>query len=80
MLLTRNMPSTYDVVIGTPVLAARKGRVVDIDQGFIKGGNDPSLRANHVMILHEDGTLGMDSHFSANRTVCLLVNGSRPEH
>ena len=57
----------FDVPIGTPVLAARSGRVVDIDQNFTQGGNDPSLKANHVLILHEDGTLGIYSHFSANR-------------
>ena len=57
----------FDVPIGTPVLAARKGRVVDVDQNFTKGGNDPALKANHVLILHEDGTLGIYSHLSANR-------------
>lgn len=71
-ITTHNAPDSkyaidFDIANGTPVLAARKGRVVDIDQGFTKGGNDPSLRANHVMILHEDGTLGMYSHLSANR-------------
>lgn len=53
--------------IGTPLLAARKGRVVDIDQNFTEGGTDPLLKANHVMILHEDGTLGLYSHLAANR-------------
>lgn len=57
----------FDVPIGTPVLAAREGRVVDVDQSFTKGGNDPALKANHVLILHEDGTLGIYSHLSANR-------------
>lgn len=57
----------FDVPIGTPVLASRKGRVVDVDQNFTQSGRDPSLKANHVLILHEDGTLGMYSHFSANR-------------
>ncbi len=57
----------FSVPVGTPVLASRRGRVVDIDKDFIKGGRDPSLKANHVIILHDDGTLGMYSHFSANR-------------
>lgn len=57
----------FDVPIGTPVLAARKGVVVDIDQGYTAGGNDPKLKANHVMILQEDGTLAAYSHLSANR-------------
>jgi murein DD-endopeptidase MepM/ murein hydrolase activator NlpD len=57
----------FSIPVGTPVLAARKGRVVDVDKDFTKGGNDPALKANHVLILHEDGTLGMYSHFAANR-------------
>jgi murein DD-endopeptidase MepM/ murein hydrolase activator NlpD len=58
----------FDIPIGTPVVAARKGWVVDIDQGYTEGGNNPSLKANHVLILQEDGTLAMYSHLSANRT------------
>ena len=57
----------FVVPIGTPLVAARKGRVVDIDQNFTDGGTDPLLKANHVMILHEDGTLGLYSHLAANR-------------
>lgn len=55
----------FDVPIGTPVMAARNGVVVDIDQGYTAGGNDPKLKANHVVILHEDGTLGLYAHLSA---------------
>lgn len=55
----------FDVPICTPVLAARKGVVVDIDQGYTAGGNDPKLKANHVIILHGDGTLGLYAHLSA---------------
>ncbi len=55
----------FDVPIGTPVLAARSGVVVDIDQGYTAGGNDPKLKANHVLILHEDGTLGLYAHLRA---------------
>jgi murein DD-endopeptidase MepM/ murein hydrolase activator NlpD len=54
----------FDVPIGTPVLAARKGIVVDIEQGHTAGGNDPRLKANHVLILHEDGTLAVYSHLA----------------
>jgi hypothetical protein len=57
----------FSIPVGTPILAARKGRVVDVDRIFTKGGTDPTLKANHVLILHEDGTLGLYSHFSANR-------------
>lgn len=58
----------FDVPVGTPVLAARGGRVVDLEQGYTVGGNDPKLKANHVLILHEDGSLGIYSHLSPNRT------------
>lgn len=57
----------FDVPVGTPVVASRKGWVVDIDQGYTEGGNNPKLKANHVLILHEDGTLAVYSHLSANR-------------
>jgi murein DD-endopeptidase MepM/ murein hydrolase activator NlpD len=58
----------FIVPIGTPVLAARAGTVVDIDQRYTIGGKDPALKANHVLILHDDGTLGLYSHFSPNST------------
>lgn len=57
----------FIVPVGTPVLASRAGRVVDIDQEYTLGGNDPALKANHVLILHEDGTLGMYSHLAMHR-------------
>lgn len=56
----------FIVPTGTPVLAARKGIVVDIDQGYTEGGNDIRLKANHVLILHEDGTLALYSHLSSD--------------
>lgn len=62
----------FVVPIGTPVLAARKGVVVDVDQGYTEGGNDPKYKANHVLILHEDGTLATYAHFSANRVTVSL--------
>jgi len=57
----------FTVPVGTPILAARSGRVVDVDQGYREGGADPMLKANHVLILHEDGTLGLYSHLEQNR-------------
>lgn len=57
----------FTVPIGTPVLAARKGRVVEVDQDFTEGGPNPLLEANHVLILHEDGTLGLYGHLDTNR-------------
>lgn len=71
-IITHTTPASryavdFVVPIDTPLVAARKGRVVDIDQNFTDGGTDPLLKANHVMILHEDGTLGLYSHLAANR-------------
>jgi murein DD-endopeptidase MepM/ murein hydrolase activator NlpD len=56
----------FDVPIGTPILAARKGVVVDIDQDYTEGGNDSRFKANHVLILQEDGTLAVYSHLAHN--------------
>lgn len=71
-ITTHNNPASkyaidFTVPIGTPIVAARKGRVVDIDQNYSAGGADPLLKANHVLILHEDGTLGLYSHLAQNR-------------
>jgi hypothetical protein len=52
---------------GTPVLAARSGVVVDVQDGFHRGGLDPELlqRANLVAIAHADGTLASYGHLRA---------------
>ena len=61
--------STYavDIVmpVGTPIHAVRKGRVMDIEEDFNKGGTDFEKfadKANHVRILHEDGTMALYAH------------------
>lgn len=71
-ITTHNGPASkyavdFIVPVGTPIMAARKGRVVDIDQNYSEGGADPLLKANHVLMLHEDGTLGLYSHLEQNR-------------
>jgi murein DD-endopeptidase MepM/ murein hydrolase activator NlpD len=51
--------------VGTPVLAARDGTVMDIEEDFNDGGADREKfldRANHVRILHEDGTMTVYAH------------------
>jgi murein DD-endopeptidase MepM/ murein hydrolase activator NlpD len=52
---------------GTPVLAARSGIVVDVQDGFLRGGLNPELlqRANLVAIAHSDGTLASYGHLRA---------------
>jgi len=49
---------------GTPVLAARGGVVVWVQDGFSEGGLDPDLidRANLVAVGHEDGTIASYGH------------------
>jgi murein DD-endopeptidase MepM/ murein hydrolase activator NlpD len=51
---------------GTPVLAARTGVVVNLEDFFTVGGLDRSLmeKANFVDILHDDGTIATYSHLS----------------
>jgi murein DD-endopeptidase MepM/ murein hydrolase activator NlpD len=51
--------------VGTPVLAAQAGTVMDIEEDFNQGGIDRSKfvdKANHVRILHADGTMGLYAH------------------
>lgn len=56
---------------GTPIHAARAGMVVDIESKYKKGGTDDSFRtrANHVTVLHDDGTLADYSHLKFDGVV-----------
>lgn len=49
---------------GTPIYAAREGRVVDVIDHFTEGGTREQLkhRANHVLIEHPDKTIGAYLH------------------
>ena len=50
---------------GTPVLAARAGIVMDVEDDFFKSGQNLEQfgkRANIVRILHEDGTMAIYAH------------------
>ena len=51
---------------GTPVLAAREGVVLYLQDGFREGGTDPALleRANLVVIAHRDGTMASYGHLA----------------
>lgn len=56
-----------DVVmpVGTSILAARDGVVMDVEEDFNKGGTNLQAfadKANHVRILHEDGTMAVYAH------------------
>jgi len=67
---THNTPdSTYaiDIVmpIGTTVIAARDGVIMDVEQDFNRSGSDMKEfadKANHVRILHDDGTMALYAH------------------
>lgn len=51
--------------VGTPVLAAKAGVVMDIEEDFNQGGTNLEKfadKANHVRILHDDGTMTVYAH------------------
>ena len=67
---THNTPDSeyaIDIVmpVGTPILAARDGTVMDIEEDFNRGGTNREKfadKANHVRILHADGTMALYAH------------------
>jgi hypothetical protein len=51
--------------VGTAILAARDGTIMDIEEDFNRGGADRDKfmdKANHVRILHDDGTMALYAH------------------
>ena len=61
--------STYAIDIAMPensmVHAVRNGVVMDVEEDFNKGGTDYEKfadKANHVRVLHEDGTMALYAH------------------
>lgn len=58
----------FDAPVGTPVLAARGGVVIDTKADSDRGGPSKSLAkyANYVAILHDDGTTGEYYHLRMN--------------
>lgn len=54
----------FEMPVGTRVLAARGGMVVEVVDGFTEGGPDRALwrKANKVVIRHDDGTLASYLH------------------
>jgi len=56
---------------GTPVLAARGGTVLYLQDGFTEGGADPDLleAANLVVVAHSDGTMASYGHLTAGVSV-----------
>ncbi|MBB1060071.1 peptidoglycan DD-metalloendopeptidase family protein [Marilutibacter spongiae] len=59
----------FGAPIGTPVLAARAGRVMQVESGFDRAGLSQETyggRANYIRILHDDGTMALYAHLKAN--------------
>jgi murein DD-endopeptidase MepM/ murein hydrolase activator NlpD len=51
--------------VGTAIHAVRDGRVMDIEEDFNKGGTNFEKfadKANHVRVLHPDGTMALYAH------------------
>ena len=65
-------PNQYavDIVmpIGTPILAARAGKVIDLEDDFHGAGQSDRYlaRSNQVRVLHDDGTMAIYAHLQPN--------------
>ena len=59
----------FIVPVGTPVLAARPGIVMETIGSYDRGGQNAKLyssRANFIRILHDDGSMALYAHLKAN--------------
>ncbi len=67
-----NPPNQYavDIVmpVGAPVLAARAGKVIEMEDNFHGAGQQDRYlaRSNRIRILHSDGTMAVYAHLQAN--------------
>jgi len=54
--------------IGTPILAARAGTVMEMEDNFHGAAQKERYlaRSNHIRILHDDGTMAVYAHLQAN--------------
>lgn len=64
----RGFATDFPLKTGTPIHAARGGKVVSVREDSNKGGRTIKFakHANHVYIEHEDGTLGIYLHLVKN--------------
>src|SRR5690606_17614126 len=57
----------FAAAIGTPVLAARAGTVMQVEAGFRAGGvadRAQAGRANFIRVLHDDGSMALYAHLA----------------
>ena len=56
----------FGVAEGTPVLAARAGVVMQVEEGFRAHGTNARFadRANYVRVLHDDGSMAVYAHLA----------------
>ncbi|MBI2354426.1 MAG: M23 family metallopeptidase, partial [Deltaproteobacteria bacterium] len=64
----------FGMPVGTPVLAARSGTVVNMEDSFSVGALDKVLsdKANFVDILHDDGTIATYAHLAVRSVAVRL--------
>ncbi len=74
----RHSQSEYAVDIpmpmGTPVLAARSGVVIDVSSDFFENGRSERMksRANSITVLHDDGTMALYAHLKQESAQVLI--------
>ncbi len=59
----------FAAAIGTPVIAARTGTVMEVEADFARAGLDAETfagRANFVRIAHDDGTMALYAHLDVD--------------
>lgn len=65
----------FSMPVGTPILAARDGRVVAVKENSDKGGASAAYRndGNYVIVEHDDRTLGQYFHLAQNGAAVSLA-------
>ena len=66
--------------IGTPVLAARSGQVMDMEDNFHGGAQEKRYlaRSNQIRVLHDDGTMAVYAHLKPDSI--RIRRGARVTH